>query len=112
MALTLEEMLSPVEEKEIGESMYQFEGGEDEIVKQVNHEITIKEGEIEEVESDDEAGDETDTRAEMGLGDMIHLCEQMGKHLQWFRIELWHQEQATLQQTILGQWFSGNGLSC
>ncbi|KAI5999583.1 hypothetical protein EDD15DRAFT_2193631 [Pisolithus albus] len=114
MALTLEEMLNPVEEKEIGGSMYQFEGGEDEIVEQVTHEIAIKEGETAEVESDDEAG-------------MIHLCEQMEKvcithgtgetsldlsqRLQWFRIELRRQEQATLRQTMLGQWFGGNGLS-
>ncbi|KIK12782.1 hypothetical protein PISMIDRAFT_18478 [Pisolithus microcarpus 441] len=79
MALTLEEMLNPVEEKEIGKSMYQFEGGEDDIVEQVNHGIAIKEGEIAEVESDDGAGDEADTGAEMGLGDKIHLCKQMEK---------------------------------
>ncbi|KAI6046201.1 hypothetical protein EDC04DRAFT_2888348 [Pisolithus marmoratus] len=102
MALTLEEVLNPIEEQEIVESMYQFEGGEDEIIEQVNHKVAVKEGEIVELESDDKAGGEADTGAEMGLGDMIHLCEQMEK----FRIDLQWQEQATLWQ-----WFGGNGLS-
>ncbi|KAI6015688.1 hypothetical protein EDC04DRAFT_2751449 [Pisolithus marmoratus] len=97
-------MLNPVEEKEIGESVYQFKGGDDEIVEQVNHEMAMKQGEIVEVESDEEAGDDTDSGAEMGLGEMICLCEQMEK----FRIELRRQEQATLQQTMLGRWFSSN----
>ncbi|KAI5984923.1 hypothetical protein EDC04DRAFT_2521977, partial [Pisolithus marmoratus] len=96
-------------------------GGDDEIIKQVNHEVAIKEGEIVELESDDEAGDEADTGAEMQLGDMIHLCEQMervcimhgtgemsldlSQHLQQFRIDLGCQEQAMLWQTTLRQWF-------
>ncbi|KIK29934.1 hypothetical protein PISMIDRAFT_648178, partial [Pisolithus microcarpus 441] len=50
MALTLKEMLNLIEEKEIGELMYQFEGGENEIIEQVHHKIAIKEGEIAEVE--------------------------------------------------------------
>ncbi|KAI6039127.1 hypothetical protein EDC04DRAFT_2687089 [Pisolithus marmoratus] len=117
-------MLNPVEEKEIGESVYQFKGGDDEIVEQVNHEMAMKQGEVVEVESDEEAGDDADSGAEMGLGEMIHLCEQMEKvcivHgtgetsldlsqcLQQFRIELQHQEQVTLWQTMLGRWFGSN----
>jgi len=48
--LTLEEMLNPIEEREVGNSEYRFEGGEDEIVDQVNHEMALKRGEIEEIE--------------------------------------------------------------
>ncbi|KAI6011734.1 hypothetical protein EDC04DRAFT_2764538 [Pisolithus marmoratus] len=97
-------MLNPVEEKEIGES------------EQVNHEMAMKQGEIVEVESDEEAGDDTDSGAEMGLGEMICLCKQMEKvcimqgtgETSLDLIELQHQEQATLQQTMLGRWFGSS----
>lgn len=37
--MVLEEMLNPVEEKEIGMSMYRFEGGDAEIVEVVQNEM-------------------------------------------------------------------------
>lgn len=73
--LTLEEILNPVEEKEIGDSTYRFEGGDDEIVTQVNHKMAIKQGDIVEVKSDEEEG--PDSRIDMGLGEIIQLCSQM-----------------------------------
>ena len=56
--LTLEEMLNPIEAREVDDLEYRFEGGEDKIVDQVNHEMALKRGEIEEIESDDEEEDE------------------------------------------------------
>ena len=64
--LTLEEMLNPIEEREVSDSEYRFEGGEDEIVDQVNHEMALKRGEIEEIESDDEEEDEQEE--DIGIG--------------------------------------------
>ncbi|KIJ47446.1 hypothetical protein M422DRAFT_248844, partial [Sphaerobolus stellatus SS14] len=52
--LTLEEMLNPVLEREIGDSCYRFEGGDQEIVEQVKHEMAIQSGEVIEVDSDSE----------------------------------------------------------
>ena len=57
--LTVEEMLNPSEEREIGDLMYRFEGGDDEIVATVRRELEIEAGGIIEVdESDDEAEEE------------------------------------------------------
>ena len=64
--LTLEEMLNPIEEREVGNSEYRFEGGKNEIVDQVNHEMALKRGEIEEIESDDEEEDEQEE--DIGIG--------------------------------------------
>jgi hypothetical protein len=45
--LTLEDMLNPIEEKEIGVSSYKFEGGDNEIVDRVNdYEIAVKKGRL------------------------------------------------------------------
>jgi len=44
--LTLEEMLNPVEEEKAEDLLYQFEGGDEEIVAQVRHENAVQKGEI------------------------------------------------------------------
>ena len=66
--LTLEEMLNPIEDREVGDLEYRFEGGEDKIVDQVNHEMALKRGEIEEIESDDEEEDEQEE--DIGIGEL------------------------------------------
>ncbi|KIK80223.1 hypothetical protein PAXRUDRAFT_159208 [Paxillus rubicundulus Ve08.2h10] len=40
--LTLEEMLNPVDEREVGESTYQFKHGDGEIIAKVNHEMAVR----------------------------------------------------------------------
>jgi DDE superfamily endonuclease len=72
--LTLEEMLDPVEELEIGKSEYAFEGDAD-IVTQVLHEQAVERGEIVEVASDSE----DDEGSGPGLSNdvMMDLCRQL-----------------------------------
>ena len=50
-------MLNSAEEQEIGDSPYQFEGGDDEIVAAIQKEFEVKAGNVMEVdESDDKEG--------------------------------------------------------
>ena len=51
---TLDELLDPEEEWEIGENIYEFEGGDAEIVGMVQQEMGLVSSDTEEVESDDE----------------------------------------------------------
>ena len=48
----MDELLEPVDEREVGESQYLFSGGDEEIVEQVKHEPAFTEGQI--VELDEE----------------------------------------------------------
>jgi hypothetical protein len=48
---------------------------ENEIVDQVNHEMALKRGEIKEIKSDD---DEEDKQEDIGIGQLMCLCENMG----------------------------------
>jgi hypothetical protein len=118
--LTLEEMLNPLEENEVGESTYQFEHGDDEIIAKVNHEMAVQQGEIVEVESDKD--DEAENGTPMGLGEMVRITEQMegicishgtkdmaldlARRLRQFRIELRRQEQAALTQPTLRRFWA------
>ncbi|KAI6040075.1 hypothetical protein EDC04DRAFT_2602723 [Pisolithus marmoratus] len=77
MPLTLEEMLNPVEEEEIGESGYRFAGGDAEIVAKVNHEMAVKRGEAVEVDDEVEEAVDEENEPEIKLSEAIHLCEQM-----------------------------------
>ena len=126
--LTLEELLNPVEEQEIGGSIYRFEGGDSEIVAQVNHNMAVRRGEAVEVNGglEEEAADE-DSEPEMELSEVIHLCEQMerisikygaidtsldlSRGIRKLRIELRRMESARLKQTTLEWWFRGAGPS-
>ncbi|KIJ26213.1 hypothetical protein M422DRAFT_55619 [Sphaerobolus stellatus SS14] len=56
--LTLDEMLNPVEETEIGMSQYRFDGGDAEIVATVQHEMAVQNGETIEIDSDEEEEEE------------------------------------------------------
>ena len=118
--LTLEEMLNPIEEREVGNSEYRFEGCKDEIVDQVNHEMALKRGEIEEIESDDEEEDEQEE--DIGISELRGLCEKveclslkygdsetcldLSRSLRQFRIQLRRVETAKARQTSLNEWFS------
>ncbi|EDR06312.1 uncharacterized protein LACBIDRAFT_328997 [Laccaria bicolor S238N-H82] len=95
-------------------------GGEDEIVDQVNHEMALKRGEIEEIESDDEEEDEQEE--DIGIGELRSLCEKverlslkygdsetcldLSRSLRQFRIQLRRVETAKARQTSLNEWFS------
>jgi hypothetical protein len=70
---SLEELLDPVEEEEIGESPYSF----DEIVKKVHHKQAVACGEIVEIGSDKESDDDEDKGQGLTIAEMIHMCKQL-----------------------------------
>ena len=55
---TLKDLVNPIEEHEVGDSPYRFEGGDAEIVAEVQHEMAVAQGEI--IELDDKDDDEDD----------------------------------------------------
>ena len=79
-ASTLEELVNPVEEQEIGEDSRKFESDED-IVDAVRREEAITRGEIIEVDSDDEddPGHQVDDDADIGVTEMMALCQRLEK---------------------------------
>jgi hypothetical protein len=92
---TLEDLVNPIEECEIGDLPYRFEGGDAEIVAVVQHEIAVAQGDVIELDnSKDNSKDDLEdvpTRAEV-----IKLCEVLEKVFLWygdadFSLELPHQ---------------------
>jgi hypothetical protein len=74
---TLEQLVNPIEEQDVGESLYRFEG-DDEIVALVRHEQAVECGEVVEIVSDEE-GEEDQCNGDMGSADMIQSCERLKK---------------------------------
>lgn len=72
--LTLEDLLNPIEEREIGESQYEFRGGNGDIVQAV-----LKEEEGDNDDNDDDAVDdeEEETEGKMSVHEMMRICEMM-----------------------------------
>ncbi|KIJ39132.1 hypothetical protein M422DRAFT_258011 [Sphaerobolus stellatus SS14] len=115
--LTLEEMLNPIEEKTIGFSTFQFEGGDEEIVERVKYDIAVEKGEIIEIESD-----KSDEEEEQGLTafEISKMCQEMeslclrhappdlshdlAQHLRQFRIHLRREMTKNAKQTTLDGW--------
>jgi len=56
----LEDLVDPEDEREVGESPYEFKGGDDEIVDEVRHKMAVERGEIIEVDSDSEGEEDND----------------------------------------------------
>jgi hypothetical protein len=50
---TLEDLVDPIEEREVGDSPYTFEGGDAEIVAEVLHEMAVAQGEVIELDDSD-----------------------------------------------------------
>jgi hypothetical protein len=71
---TLEELVNPVEENGHENSPYQFEGGDDDIVKQVIQEMAT---EVIEIESDSE--EEEDEEDQLTKAEIIALCAKLEK---------------------------------
>ena len=111
------ELLNPIEEREVGDSVTMFPGGDEDIVAQVNYEMAVKRGEVVEIEDDDE--DEEDT-PNFTLTEMIKICETMeeltlaygnpelrlglSQGLRKFRVDLQKMQNATASQATLDQW--------
>ncbi|KIJ51658.1 hypothetical protein M422DRAFT_157586 [Sphaerobolus stellatus SS14] len=117
--LTLQDLLNPVEEQEIGQSQYAFAGGDDEIVKNVQHEMAVQRREIIEVEDGEDEDDEP-TAPAMSIADVIKTCESLERYsiqyapqensleltrqLRQFRIHLRRTEMKGAKQTCLDSW--------
>ena len=69
---TLDQLLDPAEEWEIGENIYSFEGGDAEIIGMVQQELR---GDIEEIDSDDDP-----EVAPPPLKEVIKMCSILEEH--------------------------------
>lgn len=80
-ALSLEELLNPIEEKEIGETAYNYPNGIDDIIKQVQEEQEGKRRQEESDTSSEEDEEEEDASADKGISpaECINLCQKMEK---------------------------------
>ncbi|KAH8102797.1 hypothetical protein DFH11DRAFT_1552179 [Phellopilus nigrolimitatus] len=83
-ALTLEELVNPIEEQEVGDSPYRFPGGDTEIVAEAKRLVAEKNGEAVAVTNltldDDDDDDEEDPAEDcVSSKEGIELCEKLEK---------------------------------
>jgi len=123
--LTIEEILDPVEEREVGDDCdYEFPGGDNEIVEEVRRQMAIERGDIMEVDSDSEDGDKAEnvtpeytfTQVFMLYQQLEDACLQFGelevsfdlsKRLWAFRACVCREEIHGAKQTTIDSYFSG-----
>ena len=73
--ITLDKLLAPREETEIGEERYQFEDDEVAIVMEVKHQMAVEQGEIMEIKSDDE--DTQPYVAPLPHSKILEMCKKL-----------------------------------
>ena len=75
---TLEDLVNPIEEHEVGDLPYRIEGGDAEIVAEVQHEMAVTQGEI--IELDDEDDDKDDDNSNfLPHQEVMKLCALLEK---------------------------------
>jgi hypothetical protein len=115
--LTIDELVAPVAEDEVGEHEFIFENGDADIVKRVLHDEAVQRGDIVEVESEDEEdgaqGPQTVPVSNRQMQDMCRMLEaaslqsqlsmgtELPRLLRRFRGELVQAEQRSAKQTTL-----------
>jgi hypothetical protein len=123
---TMEEFLEPMEER-ISESdlMFELEGGDEEIVKRVQHQIAVDNGEVMEVDSESDSDNEVDSEPKISTAEIMTMCqrlegvcsEKMGgsdcvyhlsQNLRRFRGYLRREELKNAKQMTLDQFFSSS----
>ena len=72
---SLEDLLDPAEEKEIGDSPYQFEGADAEIVAEVYHQMAVYKHNIVDVDSEDEH--KAEEEIEVSVTGIIEHCHKL-----------------------------------
>ena len=118
--MTLDKLLAPREETEIGEERYQFEDDEVAIVTEVKHQMAVERGEIMEIKSDDE--DTQPHVAPLPHSEILEMCEklemicmsesdpntslELPQLLRKFCGELRRQEQLSARQTTLDSFWN------
>ncbi|KAH7929555.1 DDE-domain-containing protein [Leucogyrophana mollusca] len=116
---TVDEILAPVEEKEVGDSVHRFEGGDTAIVAEAQRQLAVERGEVIEVDSDDE--DDEDKAPVLSHADLTRICEQLevacisygdsessldlSRHLRRFRALIRHDELMNARQTTLNSFW-------
>ncbi|KAG0694591.1 hypothetical protein DFH29DRAFT_959498 [Suillus ampliporus] len=116
---TTDELLDPAEERDKGE-FSAFEGGDSSIADTVRHEIAVANGEVIEVDSDEDDDDEVDPS--ITRKDILDLCQQLevgcmqygdpqfsldlSSQLRKFRANLRREELLNARQTSLERFFS------
>ncbi|KAG2101876.1 uncharacterized protein F5147DRAFT_776530 [Suillus discolor] len=73
---TLDELLDPAEERDMGE-FPAFEGGDKAIADEVHREVTIASGEVIETDSDDDNDNDDSVAASITWTDLLDLCQQL-----------------------------------
>ncbi|KAG1851585.1 hypothetical protein DFJ58DRAFT_728803 [Suillus subalutaceus] len=75
--LTLDELLDPAEERDMGE-FPTFEGGDKVIADEFCHEVTITSGEVIKIDSDNDSDNDDDSAAaSITWTDLLRLCQQL-----------------------------------
>ena len=115
---TVDKFVDPIEEREIGDSPYRYEGGDAEIVEEVQYEMAVERGDIIKVDSDEDSDEEDPS---MTNAEVISLCGKleamciakgdpntslvlMGS-LHKLRGQLRHEELANTKQTDITDYF-------
>ena len=118
--LSIDDLISPIEEKEsLEDSPHAFPGGDHEIVGQVRHEIQVQNGEVIEVD-DDDSDDEGNLDINVSHRDTIDLVTklkrlsikfggsstlELTRQLRKFRGFLHHEELLNAKQRSLEEYF-------
>jgi hypothetical protein len=119
---TLEDLVDPIEEHEVGDSPYTFEGGDAEIVAEVLHEMAVAQGEVIELDDDDDGEDDEDK--DLSHDEVINLCALLEKacigygdndislelqhHLHRYRGQVQHEHLLNCTQSSLDSYFTVN----
>jgi hypothetical protein len=119
---TFEELVNPIEEREVGDSPYRFEGGDAEIVAEVWHEIAVARGEVIELDDSDSEDEGDDSDDAPSRQELIKLCEKLEKacfryggedfslelprQLHKYRAQLLHEDLCSSTQTSLTNYFT------
>ena len=121
---SLEELINPIEETQNSDSPKNFEG-DAEIVVEVKHQMAVEQGEIINVDKDEDEEDEGDLEDDKDLpvstAEILRMCEQveqlcfehgagessleLPKHLWCFRAHLLHAELQNAKQTTLDRFY-------
>ncbi|KAJ8591213.1 hypothetical protein M405DRAFT_814739 [Rhizopogon salebrosus TDB-379] len=116
---TVDEILDPAEERDMGE-FSMFEGGDKAIADEVRHEIAIANGKVIDIDSDSD--DDEDNTPSISRTDILDMCQRLevgcmqygdpqislnlSSQLRIFRAKLRREELMTTRQASLDQFFS------
>jgi hypothetical protein len=117
----LDDLVDPIEECEVGDSPYRFEGGDAKIVAVVLHEMAAARGEIIELDDEDDEEDDKD-KDSLARHKVINLCTLLEKacirygdldsslelphHLCRYRAQLQHEHLLNCTQSSLDSYFT------